>query len=413
MLVPSCIGAAPRARSGPVSVVVVGATGSIGTTAVTLAERFPERLKIIGVVGRERADPLLEAARRCGANSVVLSEESSYAALKSAYSTFLAKLSSEDLPASRLSLEAGPESVTKLVTRSDVDVVLAAAMGMAGLHSVLAALNAGKRVALANKESLVAGGALVQESLERFGGTLIPVDSEHAALFSLLRNVRFDQVKHLVLTASGGPFLRRAVNTLKEVSIADAVKHPRWSMGAKISIDSATMMNKALELIEAVWLFGVEHQRVKVLIHPQSLVHGMLEMHDGSTIMHASSADMSGPIGSALCFPESIPDLIPSLSLPQLENLVFEEVEGARFPAIALARGALDAGGAACAVLNSSNEVAVHAFLRGAISFDRIVPLVSRALEELQFAAPKTPTELHQVDREVRAKVSEWCSGSF
>jgi 1-deoxy-D-xylulose-5-phosphate reductoisomerase len=335
----------------------------------------------------------VEQATRLGAKHIVTASESQRQKLSE---LCLAKLGGT------IKVSAGEGALCEMVSRKEVEVVLASVVGLAGLSPVLSALEAGKRVALANKESLVAGGPLVQRALASSHGTLVPVDSEHHSLFQLLRGASFSDVSEIVLTASGGPFLRRSTSTLSSVTPQEAVRHPRWSMGAKISVDSATLMNKGLELIEAHWLFGFPESQIRVLIHPQSIVHGIVRLRDGSEIAHLSNPDMAGAIAAAMAFPQHVPKALQPLDLASRGTLTFEEVDSAQFPAIGLARAAVRAGSSTSAVLNSANEEAVSLFLDGALKFHHIVPMVERALEQFSGQKISTLEELYLLDQEVR-----------
>jgi 1-deoxy-D-xylulose-5-phosphate reductoisomerase len=275
---------------------------------------------------------------------------------------------------------SGAGSLEAVAAMPDVDMVLVAVVGAAGLRPTLAALEAGHDVALANKEALVAGGALVTAARDRRGVRLVPVDSEHSAIYQCLAGARDADVRRLILTASGGPFLRRPMAALRHVTVEEALAHPTWNMGRKVTIDSATLMNKGLEIIEAHWLFGVAPDRIDVVIHPQSLIHSMVEFVDGSVLAQAAAPDMRGPIQHALTAPHRRPGLVPPLEWAGL-TMTFEGPEEARFPSLGLARAALRLGGTAPAVLNAANEVAVQRFLDGVIAFTEIVEAAGAVLD--------------------------------
>jgi 1-deoxy-D-xylulose-5-phosphate reductoisomerase len=285
--------------------------------------------------------------------------------------------------------------------------VMAAIVGCAGLEPVMAAVEAGRTVALANKEALVTAGALMTEEAARAGATILPVDSEHNAIFQCLAGNRLEDVSRLVLTASGGPFLSSSTEDMARATPEQAVAHPNWSMGAKISVDSATMMNKGLELIEARHLFGLPGERIDILVHPQSVVHSLVEYIDGSVIAQLGSADMRIPIAHALAWPKRMPTPAERLDLAAIGTLTFEQPDTGRFPALRIARDVLAAGGAAPVVLNAANEVAVEAFLQRRIGFADIIAAVERALEMIARPGPRSIADVIDIDSEVRKKAGE------
>jgi len=288
---------------------------------------------------------------------------------------------------------------------SAADLVIAAIVGCAGLRPVMAAVEAGKTVALANKEALVTAGSLMTEAASKSGATILPVDSEHNAIFQCLACSSKDSISKIILTASGGPFRTASAETIRDATPAQAVAHPNWSMGAKISVDSATMMNKGLELIEAHHLFSVPSDRIEIVIHPQSVVHSLVEFADGSVLAQLGSPDMRIPIAYALAWPQRMPTPAQRLDLPAIARLDFEAPDLERFPALKLAREALEKGGAAPIVLNAANETAVARFLRGSIGFTDIARLVERALEEDVSPAPSSISEVLDIDRLTRERV--------
>lgn len=345
--------------------VVLGSTGSIGRAALEVAAGLGD-VEVAGLAARENVELLAEQAQRWRPRAVGVEEESSGDRLR------------PRLPAGTRLL-VGPDAAPTLASMPDVHMVLVAIVGAAGLRPTLAALEAGHDVALANKETLVAGGDLVTAALERSGARLLPVDSEHSAIYQCLAGEDRRAVRRLILTASGGPFLRRPVGELRDVTVEEALAHPTWTMGRKVTIDSATLMNKGLEIIEARWLFGMDPERIDVVIHPQSIVHSMVEFSDGSVIAQAAVPDMRGPIQYALTAPARRPGLIRPVEWRRL-TLTFEEPEAERFPSLAVAREALRRGGTAPAVLNAANEVAVGRFLDGRIGFLEIVETVRAVL---------------------------------
>jgi 1-deoxy-D-xylulose-5-phosphate reductoisomerase len=371
MLVPAGRAPAPLRKPGPIRISVLGSTGSIGASALEVVRSHPGVFEVVALAAGANAEKLAEQAAEFRPRYAALADESAAAkAQRGGHPAF-----------EGIELGCGEEAVARLAALDQVDVVLAAVVGFAGLRSVLEAVRAGKCVALANKESLVAGGALVAREALHSRATIIPVDSEHSALFQALQGHAVQQVSKLVLTASGGPFLRTSIEKLKDVNPAQALQHPNWKMGAKITVDSATMMNKALEVIEACWLFGVDADKIDVVVHPQSIVHSLVAFVDGTQIAQLSVPDMKGPIAYALTYPGGrLPQVMPPLDLGVVGALEFLPLDDARFPAIELARRCMRSGGLSSAVLNIANEVAVAAFLRGRMPFTGIVPFAEEAL---------------------------------
>jgi 1-deoxy-D-xylulose-5-phosphate reductoisomerase len=374
-------------------IAILGATGSIGKSTLDLIERSPERFEVIALTAKTDVDALAAAARRTGAKLAVIADESCFGALK-------AKLEGTGCrPA------AGAEGLEEAAT-GDSDWVMAAIVGCAGLVPTMAAVDAGKTVALANKEALVTAGSLMIDAASRAGATLLPVDSEHNAIFQCLAGSSVDNVSRLVLTASGGPFRELPLGRMRTATPAEAVAHPRWSMGAKISVDSATLMNKGLELIEAHHLFGLPSGRIDIVVHPQSIVHSLVEFVDGSLLAQLGTADMRIPIAYTLAWPERMATPAQRLSLADIGRLDFEAPDFDRFPALRLAREALEQGGAAPVVLNAANEVAVEAFLNGRIGFCDISRTVEETLAEGNERAPQSVEEVVALDREIRERAS-------
>jgi len=371
---------------------ILGATGSVGKSTLDLIERNSERFEVVAVTAATNAEALADIARRTGARLAVVSDERRLSDLR------------ELLVGSNCRAEAGDQALIEAAT-GEAELVIAAIVGCAGLKPVMAAIEAGRTVALANKEALVTAGALMTEAAIRSGATLLPVDSEHNAIFQCLACSRNDDVAKLILTASGGPFRTASAEMMRNATPAEAVAHPNWSMGAKISVDSATMMNKGLELIEAHHLFGVPSKRMEIIIHPQSVVHSLVEFVDGSVLAQLGSPDMRIPIAYALAWPERIPTPAQRLDLASIARLEFEQPDLTRFPALRIAREALEAGGSAPAVLNAANEAAVSRFLTGSIGFTDIPRLVERALEESNLAAPSSIAEVLEIDRLTRQRV--------
>ena len=370
-------------------ITLLGATGSIGKSTLDLVERNPDQFEIAAVTAATNVEALVEIARRTGASRAVIADEARIDDLR----VLLAGTNCE---------AAAGEAALVDVAAGDADLVIAAIVGCAGLEPVMAAVNAGRTVALANKEALVTAGALMTDAAKSNGATLLPVDSEHNAIFQCLAGSRADDVSKLILTASGGPFRTWAADRITAATPAEAVAHPNWSMGAKISVDSATLMNKGLELIEAHYLFGLPSDRIDIVVHPQSVIHSMVEFVDGSVLAQLGSPDMRIPIAYALAWPDRMPTPAQRLDLAAIGRLDFEEPDLERFPALRLAREALEAGGGAPTVLNAANEVAVASFLQGAVPFSDIARTVQEALNEADYDAPRSISDVLQIDRMTR-----------
>jgi 1-deoxy-D-xylulose-5-phosphate reductoisomerase len=365
-------------------VVILGATGSIGEQALEVVAASDE-LEIAGLSAGERWKPLLEAAREHGVPAVALADEAAADRARSAWSGRVL---------------AGEEGVHELVADSGADLVLNAIVGSAGLGPTIVALSEGIELALANKESLVVGGELVTALAEATDARIVPVDSEHSALHQLIAAVPPGSVERLVLTASGGPF--RGRTDLSGVTREEALAHPTWEMGGKITIDSATLMNKGLELIEAHHLFGVPYDRIEVVVHPQSIVHAVVHLNDGASLAHLGYPDMRVPISYALHFPERADVPVDALDLVKLGELTFEEPDLETFACLRLAREAAEAGGTAPCTLNAANEVAVHAFLGGQIDFTGIARVIEQTLEQLPARPVRHFSDLYAADAEAR-----------
>ncbi len=371
----------------PKRLLLLGSTGSIGENALRVIAALPGRFQIVGLAANRHGERALEQARAFGVSSVALADPAAATAARQA------------APAGVRVLE-GEAGVVELVRTSGADLVLCAMVGMAGLRPVLAAVEAGMDVALATKEVLVAAGALVCATAARTGARLLPVDSEHSALFQCLQGARPASVRRLLLTASGGPFARRPELDLDHVSVKDALRHPRWNMGRKVTVDSATLMNKGLEIMEARWLFDVPLERIEVVIHPESLVHSLVEFVDGGVLAQLGPPDMRFAIQYALTWPERVDGGLPQLDLIAAGALHFHAPESERFPCLRLAREAAAGGGAQPAVLNAANEVAVDWFLEGRMPFGGIWRTVSAVLARTPPSAAATPTldELFETD---------------
>ena len=350
------------------SVTLLGATGSIGASTVDLIKRQPERYRVEAVSANRSVAALAALARELGARFAAIGEPSAYGELKDA------------LAGTGIEAGAGESGLVEAAQRP-ADWVIGAITGAAGLRPTLAAAERGAIVALANKETLVCAGGLFMRRAAAAGATVLPVDSEHNALFQAMSGSRREDVRRVILTASGGPFRTASAQAIRNATVEQALKHPNWSMGPKVTIDSATLMNKGLELIEAHHLFALPPEQIDVLVHPQSIVHSLVEFCDGSLIAQLGSPDMRIPIAYCLAWPERMPGPAPRLDLARAATLTFEESDPVRFPALALARRALETGGAAPTVLNAANEVAVAEFIGGRLGFSGITALVEATLE--------------------------------
>lgn len=372
------------------TISVFGATGSIGASTLDLIGRQPEAYRVIALTANSDPQGLAQLAIEHGAQIAVIADEAHYEALKLA------------LAGSGVEAAAGSKALVQ-AARLGADWTMAAIVGCAGLEPTLAALECGKTVALANKESLVSAGGLMMEAARASGATLLPVDSEHNAIFQCLAGANLSHVRRIILTASGGPFREMALSDMGRVTPEQAVRHPNWSMGAKISVDSATMMNKGLELIEAGHLFPVGLDKIEILVHPQSVIHSLVEYRDRSTLAQLGSPDMRIPIAHALAWPQRMEGPSAPLDLASIGRLDFEAPDEARFPALRLARAAGEAGGAMPAVLNAANEVAVAAFLQRRIGFLDIAGIVESALSGYSGGDPRTISDVLEIDRMTRA----------
>jgi 1-deoxy-D-xylulose-5-phosphate reductoisomerase len=377
-------------------VIILGSTGSIGTQALDVVERSAD-LEVVGLAAASRVEPLIEQARRYGVSRIALADEQSAARASELWTD------GEVL--------AGAEGLIELITDTDCDLVLNGLMGSAGLGPTIAALGEGIDLALANKESLVVGGELVTTLAEATGARIIPVDSEHSALFQLISSESPGTVDRLVLTASGGPFRGRSASELANVTVEEALAHPTWDMGGKITIDSATLMNKGLELIEARHLFGVDYDRIDVVVHPQSIIHALVHLNDGASLAHLGYPDMRVPISYALHYPERADVPVRTLDLAELGRLTFEPPDVEAFPCLRLAREAAVAGGTAPCVLNASNEIAVSAFLEGELSFLGIAEVIERSLEQLPAEPVRHFSDLYRSDAAARELARELVEG--
>jgi 1-deoxy-D-xylulose-5-phosphate reductoisomerase len=379
-------------------VAVLGSTGSIGRSTLDVIGASEGRLQATVLSAHCRTDVLKQQARETHPRWLVVTDPQ--AAAQECWT---------ELP-NGTELLTGHDQLARIVASKEVDVVVAAIVGSAGLQSTWAALEAGKTVALANKETLVMAGPLVMDLARRSGASIVPVDSEHSAVFQALQAGHRDEVRRIVLTASGGPFRDYTAQQLQHVSVDDALAHPTWAMGPKITVDSATMMNKALEIIEARWLFDLEVDQISVIVHPQSVVHSMVEYVDGSVVAQLSPPDMKLPIQYALHWPRRQPGVAARMDWSQSWQLQFEPPDFDRFPALLLGLEAARTGGTSGAVLNAANESAVAAFLRGKIPFVEIVPACRRVLEAHDFQSSPSLERLIELDCWARQEVDRWIS---
>ncbi|MAP68093.1 MAG: 1-deoxy-D-xylulose-5-phosphate reductoisomerase [Erythrobacteraceae bacterium] len=375
------------------TISILGATGSVGEQTLDLVRRNRDDWRVVALTANCQVATLAAAAREFGAEIAVVADESCLADLR------------EALEGSGIEAAAGRTALCEAAARP-VDLTVAAIVGCAGLGPTMAAIEQGGTIALANKEALVSAGEIMTAAVSRHGATLLPVDSEHNAIFQCLQGGRIEDVRSITLTASGGPL--RLVEDLSEVTPEQAIAHPNWDMGAKISVDSATMFNKGLELIEAHHLFPVGLERIRIVVHPQSVIHSMVEYRDGSTLAQLGPSDMRVPIASCLAWPARMDTPMAPLDLAAIGELSFFAPDEERFPATRLAREAAEAGGAAPAVLNAANEIAVEAFLKRKIAFSRIAVLVERVLADGNHPdAPRSLSDVLMVDEASRRRATE------
>ena len=385
------------------AITILGSTGSIGVSTLDVVARHPDRFEVYALTANTSVDALLAQCRQFKPRVAVV-------ATAEAAQQLQAGLRAAEL---RTEVAYGPEALCDVASAAGCDVVMAAIVGAAGLASTLAAANASKKVMLANKEALVMAGRLLLDAVAANGATLLPIDSEHNAIFQCLphdfkRELDRQGIAKIMLTASGGPFLLRAVETLDQVTPEQAVAHPKWVMGRKISVDSATMMNKGLEVIEAHWLFGAPAERIEVLIHPQSVIHSMVSYVDGSVLAQLGNPDMRTPIAHALAYPERVASGVAPLDLVQIGQLSFVTPDLVRFPCLRLAYDALRAGGSAAAILNAANEVAVAAFLNREIGFRAIDRVIEQTLNKLPASTVTDIDTLFEQDRQARAVATDY-----
>ncbi|MCX6908092.1 MAG: 1-deoxy-D-xylulose-5-phosphate reductoisomerase [Verrucomicrobia bacterium] len=378
------------------NVVLLGSSGSIGQSTLKVVADLRDEVRLVGLAARSSVDEVEAQVRALKPKAVAMYDEAAATDLK------------RRLP-SRVKCLSGGQGLVELATMPEADIVLVAIVGTAGLQPALAAIRAGKDLAVASKEILVMAGEIVMREAKKYGVKVLPVDSEHSAIFQCLEGREMEDVRRLLLTASGGPFRKKTHAELERVTAADALRHPTWNMGSKITIDSASLFNKCLEMIEARWLFGLEMDRVEVVVHPQSIVHSMVEFLDGSVIAQLSVPDMRYPIQYAFTHPRRRPNTLPPTNFPALQPLTFETPDAKKFPALRLAREAARAGGTMPAVLNAANEVAVPAFMQGRIRFPQIWATVEKVMNKHRVVHAKTLAPILEADRWAREEAARLC----
>ncbi|MFZ2640508.1 MAG: 1-deoxy-D-xylulose-5-phosphate reductoisomerase [Verrucomicrobiia bacterium] len=378
------------------NVVLLGSSGSIGRSTLKVVADLHDEVRLVGLAARSRVDEVEAQVRAIKPKAVAMYDEAAAAELQ------------RRLPP-RMKCLSGEQGLIDLATMPEADMVLVAIVGTAGLQPALAAIRAGKDLAVASKEILVMAGEIVMREAKKHGVKVLPVDSEHSAIFQCLEGRKMEDVRRLLLTASGGPFRKKTRDELEHVTAADALRHPTWNMGSKITIDSASLFNKCLEMIEARWLFGLEMDRLDVVVHPQSIIHSMVEFLDGSVIAQLSAPDMRYPIQYAFTYPRRRPNSLPPTNFPSLQPLTFETPDAEKFPALRLAREAARAGGTMPAVLNAANEVAVPAFMQGHIRFPQIWAMVETVMNKHRVVHAKTLAPILEADRWAREEAAKLC----
>ncbi len=378
----------------PQRIALLGSTGSIGSQALDVISRFPDKFNVEVLTGWNNIDLLTSQARKFQPDSVVIGNVEHYQQLK------------ENLQGTNIKVYAGSEAIEQVVSSSTVDVVIASIVGYSGLRPTIAAIKAGKRIALANKETLVVAGEIIGRLVKESGSQIIPVDSEHSAIFQCLTGETGNPVEKITLTASGGPFLNWSAERLKNVKPGDALKHPNWDMGCKVTIDSASLMNKGLEVIEAKWLFDLTPEQISVIVHPQSVIHSFVHFADGSVKAQLGVPDMRVPILYALSYPDRLLSDLPRLNLAEYKSLTFAEPDVEKFRNLSLAYFALKKGGNMPCILNAANEIAVNAFLDEKISFLKMPDVVEYTMERSLFSPSPDLDFLEVTDREARIMAS-------
>lgn len=372
------------------NISILGSTGSIGRNTLEVVENLDQRFRVTGMAAGRNFELFCQQVQKFSPKIVSLERKEDAERFEQACGD------------GDIRVVYGPEGAEEVARFEESDIVVSSITGINGLKPTLAAVESGKKVALANKESMVVAGPLIQAEAEKSGAEIIPVDSEHSGVFQCLAKERASEVKKVILTASGGPFFNTSAEEMRNKTVSEALNHPRWKMGEKVTIDSATLMNKGLELIEARWLFGLEPDQLTVLIHPQSIVHSLVEMRDGAVLAQLSQTDMKIPIQYALTYPERAESSLPSLDLGRVKSLEFYDVDGAKFPLFALAQEALKRGESYSVALNAANEVVVEAFLKEAIPFHAISEIVAESVENHQEVNIKTIDNIFEIDRVTR-----------
>lgn len=371
-------------------IAILGSTGSIGTQALSVIKEHKDLFEVELLTANNNSTLLIQQAIEFDANTVVICNPDLYDEVN------------RELAPKDIKVFAGSECISDILSSSsNIDMVLTAMVGFSGLKPTIAALSSGKSVALANKETLVAAGKIVTETAKEHNSVIIPVDSEHSAIFQCLQGER-SPIEKIILTASGGPFLRTSPSDMGNVTVEDALNHPRWNMGPKVSIDSATMMNKGFEMIEAKWLFGVEPENIDILIHPQSYIHSMVQFEDGSIIAQMSYPDMKIPIQYAFSYPYRLPLEVPRVDLAKLGGFTFSSPDDVKFPCMKIAYSAIKSGGNVPCAMNAANEVAVKAFLDGEINFCIIPDIIQRTINKSSFIQEPTLDDIFATDKECR-----------
>jgi len=372
------------------NISILGSTGSIGRSTLDVVDKSGGKFNVRGLAAGRNLDLLCRQVEKFKPKIVSLERKEDADEFRRNYKEYA------------LRITYGQEGAEEVAKFEENDIIVSAITGINGLRPTLAAVKAGKRVALANKESMVVAGPLIQETVQKSGAQIIPVDSEHSGIFQCLAKERIEDVKKVILTASGGPFLQTSIEKMKNKTREEALNHPRWNMGEKVTIDSATLMNKGLELIEARWLFGLLPEKLGILIHPQSIVHSLVEMRDGSVLAQLSPTDMKVPIQYALTYPRREEALLPSLDLSQIKVLEFYKVDVKKFPLVKLARQVLEEGESFPVALNTANEVAVEMFLKRRIKFSDIADVVAEIVENHKKRKIESLDDIFEVDRETR-----------
>ncbi len=377
-------------------IAILGSTGSIGTQTLQVVEEHPECFEVYAITANTRVDELIAQARKFMPEAVVIADETKYQKLKEAL---------DDLP---IKVYAGYEAICQIVESGPIDIVVTAMVGFSGLRPTINAIKAGKAIALANKETMVVAGELINALAMEYKTPILPVDSEHSAIFQCLAGEMHNKVEKLILTASGGPFRTFTKEQLEHVTKEQALKHPNWSMGAKITIDSASMMNKGFEVMEAKWLFGVGAQDIEVVVHPQSVIHSMVQFEDGAIKAQLGTPDMRLPIMYALTYPSRLPSSFGRLDWNNIREFTFEKPDLELFPNLRLAYEALAKGGNIPCVVNAANEICVAAFLNDRVKFTDMPRLIERAMNEATYILKPTLDDYLETDKEIRRRVEEW-----